>query len=387
MAAVKGVQSSVDKIGKAVGGVFKSKKKPAASPMSEHNIAQERIDLMRAKLGAIEFAEGRIPAEDVEKLDMEATKEALIQLLGDPNITRDDMTRVDELLLFACDSLSEAVKKGRVNVADWSLTALSVGLSQIREDIPLSEAADDDERKRQIQARTDWFETYRTIINAFKEYDDTQKAIQDQRVMRNKRQSEFNELVDKRDEALKTAEGQQAEMDLRSGVRDPSKMTDKALELQNMLNEIKGKLAVIKSLNLKMSANMALLTEQNNNIQFARQALTNSPRIYDEKLQAKFKQIREHEALRTQETLARVAAEKEEIEQYNDLLDAIMKSPEAKKIVRDAVGVLDYLDEQRERVDAVSEEAEIRAKQERERAERIKQKAQAVRTRVHATNE
>ena len=161
-------------------------------------------------------------------------------------------------------------------------------------------------------------------------------------------------------------------------------MSDEARELQNALNEMKGKLALIKSLNAKMSANMALLTQQNTNIELARQALTNSPRLYDEKLQAKFKQLREHEAQRLQETFTRVAAEQEELEMFSDKIEAIMKSPDARTITRNAMKFREYLDAERERSDKLDQEAELRAKQERER---VRERTEAIRTRVRVPNE
>lgn len=379
----KGIQDGIDKAGKGVGKIFGKKEKPE-HPMKTHNAAQERINKMRAVLETIEFEEGLISPEDVEKFGLQETKDALVYALSDPNITKDDMSKIDEILLFACDSLAEAVKKGRANVADWSCIALSVGLSFIRADIPPSEAGDETERLKQIQARSDWFETYRTIINAFKEYDDTQKAIRDQRIMRNERQREYNEMFQQREEALKTPEGQKAELDLEKNERNPGNMSDEARELQNALNEMKGKLALIKSLNAKMSANMALLTQQNTNIELARQALTNSPRLYDEKLQAKFKQLREHEAQRLQETFTRVATEQEELEMFSDKIEAIMKSPDARTITRNAMKFREYLDAERERSDKLDQEAELRAKQERER---VRERTEAIRTRVRVPNE
>ena len=149
----KGIQDGIDKAGKGVGKLFGKKEKPE-HPMKGHNAAQERVNKMRAVLETIEFEEGQISPEDVEKYGLHETKDALVYALSDPNITKDDMTKIDEILMFACDSLAESVKKGRVNVADWSCIALSVGLSQIRSDIPPSEAGDETERKKQIQARS-----------------------------------------------------------------------------------------------------------------------------------------------------------------------------------------------------------------------------------------
>ena len=161
-------------------------------------------------------------------------------------------------------------------------------------------------------------------------------------------------------------------------------MSDVARDLQNALNEMKGKLALIKSLNAKMSANMALLEQQGTNIELARQALTNAPRLYDEKLQAKFKQLREHEANRLQETFTRVATEQEELEQFSDKIEAIMKSPDARSITRSALKFKEYLEQERVREDKLEQEAELRAKQERER---VKERTEAIRTRVRVANE
>jgi|GEM_PF-6349906 len=370
------VPKKAQKLVNKVGNIFAASPKNDAPPTQKLNEEQDRINSMIAVLEAIDFYEGDIPQDIVTEIGLEETRDAIVAKLKDTNVTRDDMTRIDEILYFACDAFREGVKKGRADEAEWAGNAISYGLLNLREDVPESEADTEEERQKKIAERADWFENYRTIIKAYTKLDNMSHNIETEKVERKRHTDDFAAMYTAYKNFLDTMEGQMALQALQEHASEPAKVAENEFgeqDLMNRINELKGKVLTIFSANARIFAKEPALQNLATDIDLLRQLLLKPVDEGDEKLAAKIEKAKSDMVENLQREIHEAAEGKKRQQRFEDEIGAAVNTGDGKTIVNTTMREIKYFDEKekekKEKEKAIKEQREKEAQKQREAAE------------------
>lgn len=178
--ATKGVIPTVkDGIGSAKQGVknLLYGREPEVSPGKLADDNRATGEEIIASLRSVDFSKLKKEEGMTEErlTDMRNSVKALILKIEQAPTIFDDISKLDDILLKAADTLKTAAEYGYVDQAEWCINAISTGLLLLRDNVPPQRQ---DAREDIIKKRVHYMENYDNIISIYGTINGTTKAIE-----------------------------------------------------------------------------------------------------------------------------------------------------------------------------------------------------------------
>ncbi len=275
---------------------------------------------------------GTSDADSVEVLQKKTA--AMVKILETANSVTDDISRINELLLYAARAFKAAVTDGDYNKAVWAKNALSEGILYLRDNVPDTDA---EMRSHVINARAEYLQNYRRIIQLYEKVDHQKKTLEDFESRLSQLHAEYDPAKQRIKNINSTDEGRMMYGNLKLHENEPALLSDKE---QDFLAFIRMTALQAHSIYVADANRLATRLQYEQSLSQAedvRISLIKRPDVYNEKLTA------EHAAL-LQEQVEEIARTIEEYAAYTDNLKAadaalknLLKSAEARGLVTDTL--------------------------------------------------
>lgn len=264
---------------------------PTPGKVAEKN--RKHAEEIKATLRAVNFGEcsfrddeGASEEKDFMSVkDMALSTRALIKKIEDAPTIFDDITELDDIVLFAAQSLKTAVDQGYRHQAQWSILAISYALLYLRDNLPPEQKS----REKEIMAaRIEYMKKYQSIIKLYGEIDARLQSIEDSTDTLEQRREEYLPLRDEILELDKTPEGKQMIARINAHQNDPGQLTPDEKDLATKADKL-GHMAT--NITLLRDQIYAMTVENEGKISIAlafRTALDNAPALYDRSLIAEY---------------------------------------------------------------------------------------------------
>lgn len=252
----------------------------------DENISDPRVreKEMIAKLQAIDLDDPyrSLSDEKIEKLQIRAVIEDACEALCYPLVIDQDIRQLDSDLVCIISALNEAIKHGQEMTAEWSCSALTFAIRNLRTDISDMDA---DLAAETMRCRVEYSGNLKLMVELCRQYDTVTSGLAKRQKLRQEKRLELDNAKlnyqTRRDSgALDIALGE-----LETKVHAPATMSDEAMALRDELNNIHLLKASLIEVDTDINAKQLTLNNRKAEIESRRNALATPPHAVDPKLQ------------------------------------------------------------------------------------------------------
>ncbi len=354
------------KVVKKINGIFPSHKPTQVKPTDKAAMDRERASSIIAILEAVDFYRGTLAPEVRE--DYERTCRTLINELQNSLVVRDDVSRIDDILIFSANTFKESVEKGQENMAEWSLNALCKGVYYIRDNIPESQKDRADEI---LHEREKYMDIYRTIIEQCRVLDDKHAELASLDRKHQSLKEEYDKWVKDYRERMQHVEERAAYQEMLDKVNRPAEMSAQAKDLQKRLQQMKSRLSAVKTSEVEIDALKSTLTKLNSELDLLRIALSHEPNVYDPNLSVKIQDRIKGELEHIESMISDAKRYDEDMDALQGALKAMGNSYNEMAMAGSAAQFADYLMKADEDLIKYERMAQESIRMDKERRERV----------------
>lgn len=331
-------ETIVDKTLKAVG----LKKDPPPSPgtlaAKNREKGNEIIGVLRSvdfARGAYKGAEGRDSVDSLQK----KTLAMITALETNPTIT-DDISKMNDLVLYAARAFKNAIADGSEQKALWAKNALCAGILYYRDNVPEDHEED---RAKILAARAKYMETYKMIIQLYEKADAAQRRILDLDRQITSLHKEYDPRVEAIRDMRKTQEGQQIIGRIKLHENEPSVLSDKENEfLQTVRNAASNAHTIFQLMANRVASQLDYETSMEQAAD-VRIQLSHKPDVFNEKLTAEHALLLEEQAKLVARSFAEAASLIENTRISDAKLKSVLNGKDAQVIAHHAVETMETI--------------------------------------------
>lgn len=262
-------------------------------PASPGKIAEQNRDTgekIIAALKAVDFSllKSEEGMTDEKLNEMRTSVKALIVKLQNSPTIFDDISALDSILLNAADTLKTAAEYGYVNQAEWCINAISTGLLLLRDNVPPQRQAD---REKIIEKRVHYMGNYSSLIVVYGKIDEIYRSILKAEETIHQLDAEYNQKLQQYNDLSDTPEGSASIARVNANINTPDKLSKEDQDITVLIEQIGDREELLKSLRSKQFARVVDYEKQLSIAQGFRTALDDRPPLYDQDINAEFKEV------------------------------------------------------------------------------------------------
>ena len=252
----------------------------------DENISDPRVreKEMIAKLQAIDLDDPyrSLSDEKIEKLQIRAVIEDACEALCYPLVIDQDIRQLDSDLVCIISALNEAIKHGQEMTAEWSCSALTFAIRNLRTDISDMDA---DLAAETMRCRVEYSGNLKLMVELCRQYDTVTSGLAKRQKLRQEKRLELDNAKlnyqTRRDSgALDIALGE-----LETKVHAPATMSDDTRALREELSTLHRLKSTLIELDISIDTNLVKRNNLMAEIDSLRNALASAPQARDPKLQ------------------------------------------------------------------------------------------------------
>ena len=331
-----GIAGVVDNVAVKL-GIKKKEEKTPAKIIEENRAKGNEI---ASYLKAIDFYhgayKGKTEADSPENMQKKVA--AMVRIIDKAHTISDDISKIDEVLLYAAKALNAAIADGDYNKAIWAKNALSAGVLYLRDNVP----ADHEEQHDEIlDARGKYLQNYKAIIQLYEKADQKKKAVDDFDNRIKEVHSDYDPKVTKIKALKDSPEGRLMYGNIKTHEDEPGQLGEEEKKFLEFIREAAAQAHTIFRMDSMRSATQLEYEQAMYQAEDVRTTLMNKPYVYNKELSA-------YHALVLQEqinTIARVYAEyaayTEKIHESDRALKSVLNGADAQSIAIHAVTFMD----------------------------------------------
>ncbi len=329
------------------------KKEPVSvQKIIENN--RKKGDEIIATLKAIDFNHGLYEgrADNDSKENMQNKVAAIIRVMERTQTISDNISKIDEVMLFASQALSSAIKEGSYYKAIWAKNALSAGVLYIRDNIPQDM---ENFKEENLDARSKYMNNYRAIIQLYDKVDKKEAEIKEHDVEILKLHKEYDPKVKEIKDLKNTKEGRLSYGRISENQHTPSMLDKQERQLLLMVQQTASMAHTIFRRNSMREAAQLEYETALDQATDIRTTLTNRPVVFNPELSAYHALVMDEQIKAITHAYAEAAAFVENVNQSDAKLRSILDGADAQTLTVNSVQFMDKIlyGEENNDIDAV----------------------------------
>ena len=287
-------------------------------------------------LRAIDFDrcayKGQTPEDSAEKLKVKTA--AMVKFLESSRTITDNISGINEMLLYAARAFRSAIADGDYNKAVWAKNALQEGILYLRDNVPEERQ---DLREQIIAARPEYLQHYKAIIQLYEKVDHQKRTVDEL----DKRLSQMHAEYDPRKEKIRalkdTPEGIAMYGNLKLHEFEPDLLNAKEKQFLEFIRTTALQAHNIYIADANRLANRLEYEQSLSQAEDVRVTIIKRPDVFNPELTAIHASLLKEQVADVAKTLNEYVSYTETLRMHDAALQQLLESAEAQGIVVDSL--------------------------------------------------